>query len=175
MGKKRNGFVCLYISALWRCLLPRRHVSSPPLMEMFHSIRASQCLGQHDGLGPLWIYFSHKSRVADENHPISALPSLALSLVLMEWPEWRKAGGEGGDGGLRDLHRCRREAPAPSLRVFYSLRDLQRSVLPRFAQRSCCCPVPEVFWTRLDGACRMSPCYKMSFKAPSNLSRSGIV
>lgn len=31
------------------------------------SIRGSQWLGQHDGLGPLRIYFSHKSRAADEN------------------------------------------------------------------------------------------------------------
>lgn len=55
-------------------------MSSSPLMENVAppSICDSQCLGQHDGPRPKQIYFSNKSRVADENDPAYALPSLAL-------------------------------------------------------------------------------------------------
>lgn len=64
----------------YRAVFSLRDMSSSSLMENVASpsICNSQCLGQHDGPRLKQIYFSNKSRVADENYPVYALPSLAL-------------------------------------------------------------------------------------------------
>ena len=116
-------FIChCNISNLWSCLLARRCMSSSLLMENIAppSICDSQCPGQHDGLRPKQIYFSNKSRAADENDPVYALPSLALQLFLMDpcdqrGGKWVAEHNEGRGVRTGDLHGCR-TALAPSQR-----------------------------------------------------------